>query len=134
MPGYRLILSDKNEVFISLDKLNEDCVERIRHAITNKISIEEYLNNFTKHITTKYEKKKPARLIIESDSQEVKPQKKKKLIIEDTTPVSPEEYILKPKKKQSRKNINIKGNNITMKQGKKKRRLLIVDSADTEKV
>ena len=134
VPGYRLILSDKNEVFISLDKLNEDCVERIRHAITNKISIEEYLNNFTKHITTKYEKKKPARLIIESDSQEVKPQKKKKLIIEDTTPVSPEEYILKPKKKQSRKNINIKGNNITMKQGKKKRRLLIVDSADTEKV
>ena len=135
VPGYKLILSDKNEVFISLDKLNEDCVERIREDVNHKVTIEDYLFNFTKPITTEYEKKKPERLIIESDSQEVKPKKKNKLLIEDTTPVSQEEFILEPKKKQSRKKVLIRGNNNkSVKRGQKKRRLLIVDSADTEKV
>jgi hypothetical protein len=135
VPGYKLILSDKNEVFISLNKLDDECVERIRNDISHKGSIEDYLEKFTKPITTEYEKKKPEKLIIETDSEEVKPEKKKKLIIEETTPVSPEEFILEPKKKQSRKNVVLRGNKTKkLKKTQKKRKLLIVDSTDTEKV
>jgi hypothetical protein len=82
---------------------------------------------------TTYRKKKPGRLIIESDDDEIKPNKKK-IIIEKTTPVSQEEFIMvkKPTKKvkirgdpknKTRRNPNIK-----------KRRLLIVESDNTEKV
>ena len=134
VPGYKLVLSDKGEVFIPLNKLNEECVERIREDVNHKISIEDYLFNFTKPITTEYEKKKPERLIIESDSQEVKPEKKKKLIIEETTPVSEEEFVLEPRKKQSRKKVVLRGNNKSVKRNQKKRRLLIVDSTATEKI
>jgi len=133
VPGYKLIQSSEGDVFISLNKLDDEYVERIKEAIHNKISIDVYLYNFTKPLTTKYEKKKPTRIVIESDSKELKPEKKKKIIIEETQPVSPEEYFI-PKKKQSRKKVVIKGKNKTVKQTQKKRRLLIADSSDTEKI
>ncbi len=137
VPGYKLIKSDKDEIFISLDELNEDCLVNIRRSIDDKVSIEEYLDKFTKPLTTNYEKKKPERLVIESDSDKVKPEKKKKLIIEETTPVSSEEYVLKPvaKKRQTKKKqIKLKGKNVQKKNNTKKRRLLIVDSSSTETV
>jgi hypothetical protein len=137
VPGYKLIQSDKGEIFISLGELNEDCLENIEKSIDDKVSIEEYLDKFTKPITTNYEKKKPERLVIESDSDKVKPEKKKKLIIEETTPVSSEEYVLKPvgKKRQSKKKqIKLKGKQVVSKNNTKKRRLLIVDSSSTEEI
>ena len=135
VPGYKLIVADDGDVFISLNKLDKECVEGIRQSITHKVSIEDYLYNFTKPLTTDYEKKKPNRLVIESDSEEVKPEKKKKLIIEETSPLSNEEFIIEPKKKQSRKKVIIRGTkNKSVKRNQKKRRLLIVDSTDTEKV
>ena len=137
VPGYKLIQSDKGEIFISLDELNEECLEKVKDSIDDKVSIEKYLDKFTKPLTTNYEKKKPERLIIETDSDKEKPEKKKKLIIEETTPVSSEEYILKPvgKKRQSKKKqIKLKGKNVQKKTNTKKRRLLIVDSSSTEKV
>ena len=137
VPGYKLIQSDKNEIFISLDELNEDCLVNIRRSIDDKVSIEEYLDKFTKPLTTNYERKKPERLVIETDSDKVKPEKKKKLIIEETTPVSSEEYVLKPvaKKRQTKKKqIKLKGKNVQKKNNTKKRRLLIVDSSSTEEV
>ena len=137
VPGYKLIQSDKGEIFISLDKLNEDCLEKVENSIDDKVSIEEYLEKFTKPLTTNYEKKKPVRILIESDSDKVKPEKKKKLIIEETTPVSSEEYILKPvgKKRQSKKKqIKLKGKQVAPKTNTKKRRLLIVDSSSTEEI
>ena len=76
-------------------------------------------------------------LVIESDSEEIKPvkEKKKKLIIEDTTPISSEEFILLPNKKKSRKRVLVRDNkNKTAKKNKNKRRLLIVDSSSTEKI
>ena len=103
VPSYKLVQTDEGDIFISLDKLNEDCVERIRETIHNKVTIETYLDHFTKPVKT-YEKKKSDRLIIESDSDEevkpktVKPKKiKKPLIIEE--PIS-EEFILNPSKKK----------------------------------
>ena len=136
VPNYKLIKSDKDDIFISLKQLNDTCLENIENAIENKISIEEYLENYTTPPKTEYEKKKPQRLLIESDSEEkeLKP-KKKKVIIEQTTPVSPEEFVMMPKKKQTRK-VVIKGepkNKSRRRPDIKKRRLLIVES-DTEKV
>ena len=136
VPNYKLIKSDKGDIFISLDKLNDDYDKRIEDSITNKMSIEEYLEDFVLPTKTVYEKKKPQRLLIESDSEEneVKP-KRKKIIIEKTSVVSPEEFIIFPKKKPSKK-ILVKGepkNKTKRKPGIKKKKLLIVDS-DTEKV
>jgi len=137
VPGYKLIQSDKGDIFISLDKLSEECLEKVNESINDKISIEDYLDKFTKPLTTKYEKKKPERLVIESDSDKIRPVKKKKLIIEETTPVSPEEFILKPlrkTRKSKKKQLKLKGEKNIKRTNTKKRRLLIVDSSSTENI
>jgi hypothetical protein len=111
IPGFKLIQSNEGEVFISLDKLNNNCVERIRNDMAQTSSVENYLKNFTKPTKTKYEKKKPKRLLIESDSEDsviVKKKPEKKIIKEDIE-ISPEEFVIKPAKK-SRKKLEIKGN------------------------
>jgi hypothetical protein len=110
VPGYKLIQTDKGDVFISLDKLND---EYMKETTKDKISIEEYLEKFTKPITSKNIKPKLERLIIETDSQE----NRKKNIVE-TPPVSQEEYVLKPIKKKGqtkKKQVQLKGNNNTKK-------------------
>jgi hypothetical protein len=130
---YRIVKSDKDDIFIPLDKLNEKCVERIEDAIDDKISIEEYLEDFKITKKTKYEKKKCLLVDSDTDDDEVKP-KKNKIIFEKTGVVSPEEYILKPKKPTRKVEIRGEPKNKTKRQpGIKKRRLLIVES-DTEKV
>jgi hypothetical protein len=135
VPNFKIINSDKGDIFISLDKLNKDCLKNVEESIDNNISIEGYLENFVMPKKTTYNKKKPQRLIIEEekDEKEIKP-KKKKIIVEETTPVSPEEFVLV--KKKSTKKIAIKGetkNKTKRNPSVKKRRLLIVES-DTEKV
>jgi hypothetical protein len=132
VPNLKLIESNEGEVFISLNKLNEECVDKIRTAIANKESIDEYIEKFKKPIAATYEKKKPARLQVESDSDEKQPvQRKKKLIIEETKPISPEEYILKPTKKQTKRKVVLKGNAKTKKIIKKP---LIVKSSSSENI
>jgi hypothetical protein len=137
VPNFKIIKSDKGEVFIPLDKLNENCMENIKNAFKNKSSIEEYLTKFKMPPKTVYEKKKI--LIIESDDDTSKidiKKKKKKIIVEQTKPVSSEQYIEKLNKKQTRKLI-IKGepkNKSKRRPDIKKRKLLIVESDSTEKV
>ena len=149
IPTLKVIQSDENDVFISLDKLNHECVEKINEDIDQQITIEDYLENFTKPIKTQYEKKKPTRLIIESNSDEpvVKPKKKKKkILIEETSSVThaiEEEPLENPNKdtkvkqvkpnEKSKKNIKIRGNNASKKNIKKKK-FLIVDSSNTEEL
>ena len=90
VPTLKFIKSDENDIFISLDKLNRECVEKIKEDIDEQITIEDYLKKFTKPIKTQYEKKKPKPFIIESDTDEplVKPKRKeKKLVIEEDTPI-----------------------------------------------
>jgi hypothetical protein len=138
VPGYKLIQSSEKDVFISLNKLHDECIDNIRQAISVKISIENYLENFKRPLTTNYKNKKPARLIIESDSdKQGKPEKKKKIIIEETSPLSPDEYILQPvgkKRKTKKREIKIKGKQVIPKNTTKKRKLLIVDSSSTENI
>jgi hypothetical protein len=134
VPSFRLIQSNKDEIFISLDKLNGECVERIREALNTKVTIEEYLEKFIKPISTKYTKKKPAGLIIESDSEEIKPKKNKKLVAEETS-ISPEEYVLKPatKKRRKRKVVVRDEKNKTAKKGVRAKKMLLASSS-TDKI
>ena len=102
VPSYKLILNNEGNAFISLNKLNSDCVERLYETIENPINISEYLQNFVKPKTTSYIKKKPNKPILilsESDNEDeiVEPdlepkskpkvQRKKKIIIEEESPL-----------------------------------------------
>ena len=140
VPGYKLIETDKDDIFISIRDLKEEGVNIIRDAFNTKITIKEYLEKFIKPSTTKYIKKKPA-LIIEEDEEENKPtpkatqklpiKPKTKLIIEETSPIPVEEFIETPKK-QTKKKLVLKGRKT--KKNIVKKKLLIVDSSTTESV
>ena len=109
VPNFKIIKSDKGDIFISLDKLSEDCLENIEKSMREKISIEKYLQDFRMPTKTVYQKKKP--LLIESDDEKetiIEKKKRKKIIVEKTVPISPEKFIEQPNKKPSRK-ILIKG-------------------------
>jgi hypothetical protein len=136
VPNFKIVKSNRGDVFISINELNEECIDNIQESIRNKITIEEYLEKFSLPPKTIYKKKKP--LLIESDSEgeekDLKP-KKKKIIIEETTPVTIEKEIIY-NKKPSRK-VKVRGepkNKTRRRPDVKKRKLLIVDSSTTEKV
>jgi hypothetical protein len=140
IPGYKLIESNTNEVFISLKNLsNNDCMNEIREAILEKKSISYYLEHFTKNPTTKYTKKKPLLIVEEDDSQEedngkkknlnVKKNavKKKNLIIEETSPVS-EEILIFPKKTKKNREKKYVEKRKPNPNTKTKKKLLIIES------
>ena len=84
IPKLKIIQTEETEVFISLDKLNGECVEKINESIRNKISIEDYLINFTKKTKSNYSKKKPLQLIIEDDDEEIsQPIQEKNAIVQE---------------------------------------------------
>ena len=70
IPGYKLIQSNDNDIFISLNNLNgTECEEIVQSAIRNKINIENYLENFVKISTNKYKKEKH-QLILQDDDED----------------------------------------------------------------
>jgi hypothetical protein len=102
VPAFKLIETDKNDVFISLDKLI-DCeykneIDEVLKSETI-IIVDEFLREFN---PKKLGKKK---LIVEEDSENEEPvkkpkkQPKKKLIVESSSPVSSEEFVLNKKGK-----------------------------------
>jgi hypothetical protein len=56
IPGYKLVVNDKNETFISLDKLEDPSM--IDKAFETRMSIKEYLIQFTKKALALNVKKK----------------------------------------------------------------------------
>jgi len=136
IPGYKIIESNTNEVFLSLENLSTvDCLNEIREAILEKKSISYYLEHFTKNPTTKYTKKKPL-LIEEEESEEennVKENsvKKKNLIIEDTTPVS-EEILIFPKKTRKNREKKYVEKRKPNPNTKTKKKLLIIESSSPD--
>ena len=67
IPSYKIIQSNENESFISMEQIeNSDCANKIRNAINNKISIEDYLKGFEKNVVNK--QKTPNKIIIEQDN------------------------------------------------------------------
>ena len=93
IPNFKYIESDQGEIFISLDKLNtndKDCFDKIKYEIMNKVSIDEYLKNFTV----------PSGKKVGGFMDENKPIKKGTLIIEENIIV---ENI--PNKNKTKKNL-----------------------------
>jgi hypothetical protein len=129
IPNFKIIQSDKGDVFISLNVIIEECLINIQNAIRNKISIQEYLDEFFMPPKTTYKKKNPL-LIEEIDIEKPKDIKKPKKIeeqnkieeekkIEKPEPDSPEEFIMQPTNKKSRKVYINKGE--TKNKSRKKR-------------
>ena len=131
IPGYKIVSSNEGDIFISLDKLNDEYVERIYNAFDTSITIETFLQEFTKPKKTTYIKKKPNIIIVDSDSEDevdIKPKKqpakkppvkkqpaKKKIVVEEETPVK------KPlvKKQPAKKKIVVEEETPVKKQTKK---------------
>ena len=85
IPNYKIVQSDKGEIFIPLRDIN--CIEKINEIIYNKISVEEYLEDFTKNSKTIYHKKTKCK-----ELEEPLPNKKesRKIIIENDEIIQPQ--------------------------------------------
>jgi len=128
VPGYKLIRTNTGDTEISLDKLNDDCVERIRTAINTKVSVAAYLKSFKKPTTTVYKKKIP--FAIEAEQPEDNPARKTKMVIEEeAVAISPEEVFELPKKKRTRRKIAVARNGRS-RTAKTKRPLVVASSSD----
>jgi len=57
IPGFKIIETDNKEIFISLNNITGKCLNKINKAITNKFTIQSYLQNFNKQNINK--KKQP---------------------------------------------------------------------------
>jgi hypothetical protein len=102
IPNYKFIQSDTGDVFISL--ANIKCREKIREIIGDNLSVETYLEDFTKHSKTNYQIKTKCKDDDLGELEQVeKPKKNKKkpvLVVEEEV----EAVIEKPKQsKQSKK-------------------------------
>jgi hypothetical protein len=133
VPGYKMIQTETGDTEISLDKLQGECLERIREAINSKVSFAAYLAAFNKLPTTTYKKKVP--FVIEDDRPPRQPKPRAKTIVEETRQVPPDEIIELPKKKRTRRKIAVvKGaHNRTAKTTQRKRAFLIASSSSPDK-
>ena len=138
-PGFKIIEDDEQSIFISLNKLLvTENTENINNSILNKITIESYLDSFTKNIKPKPVKKiinPRVKLIIKEDDEsevnsEVNLEEKINQIkptiniVEESKDI-PVDFIKKPKKS---KKVRIVAINKKKQQTVKKRKLLIDDS------
>ena len=48
IPNYKLILSDKNEIFVPMKDLKESCKKTIDNAFSRQTNIQNYLKEFVK--------------------------------------------------------------------------------------
>jgi len=108
VPEFKLIIDESNNYFIPINKLQDDCIDNIRQAFDNKVSIHEYLDTFIKPKA----KSTKLRINIEDD---VKPPtfkkmpKKRTLNIIDTSPTDAVPT------KTKRSNVILKGRKQTKK-------------------
>jgi hypothetical protein len=59
VPSYRIVSSDKNDIFIPINEVKQDCMSELNYALNNEITIEDYLKKFVKI-------KKPKRVNVKS--------------------------------------------------------------------
>ena len=133
IPGFKFIESADGNVFIPLNNISSLCNDKIKESIENKITIENYLQKFTKMVKASIKKpsKKPSKkpLIIEEDiedrnEEDINP--KKSLIIEEEVAIEKEPVVLK---KKTRKN---RGKKVEEKRKKNKPKLIVVSSSSNE--
>ena len=111
VPEFKLIIDENNHYEIPMNKLNDDCIDKIRNAMDNKVDISEYLNTFIK--SQNKNKSKSTRINLLND--DVKPPtfkkmpKKKLNIIEEST------ALVEAPTKKKRSNVVLKGRTKTKK-------------------
>jgi len=116
IPLYKLVQNQNSDVFIALTVLKDGCIERIRQAIENKVTVTEYLVNFTKPVKKTYQKKKPLKIVdTDTEKEDTPEQNNNDADIEDKNrPVTSEEFIFIPNKNKNKsktkKQLVIKGN------------------------
>jgi hypothetical protein len=93
IPNYKVIQSDKGEIFIPLRDIT--CIEKMSEIITNGITIEDYLKDFTKFSKTNYQKKTKCKENEESEEPQKVKKNKNKIVIESKKDVKvPEDVAL----------------------------------------
>jgi hypothetical protein len=70
IPSFKYIQSNEGDIFIDLDILKEDCVIKLQDDIRTRISVKDFLQNYTKKTSKKYERKKLLPLEIEGEFSE----------------------------------------------------------------
>ena len=115
VPNFKLIESDKQDVFISLDHVKGECLENINQSFDNKLDIEEFLSNFKRPVVNQQINRPDG----DSDDEVVvirKPAKKivRKIVVEESPlmeelkpEVEPE--LVTVKKTKKRKYVNKRG-------------------------
>jgi len=48
VPSYKVISTDKNDIFISLNELKQNCYDEVKTVFDSEITIEDYLKSFVK--------------------------------------------------------------------------------------
>ena len=92
IPNYKLVQSNTGDVFISLANIR--CVEKIREIINDNLSVENYLDDFTKHSKTNYQVKTKCK---DDKMGELEKPKKNTIVVENEE--EKEELVIeKPKK------------------------------------
>ena len=142
IPNFKMVENEEGNYFISINKLNDECLDRIQDAFNEKINIKEYLQEFTKPKKNIYTKKKP--LVIEEDDlienkgedinkndKKLEKKKAKKIKIDESPTLSIDELLIIPSKKKSKKKIIIKGKKQTKKNNKD---LLILESSSPDSI
>jgi hypothetical protein len=120
IPGYKIIQNSSNEIFISLNEINnEECINTLLIEIENKMDIDSYLQNFQKvfkknrllKIEYVEEGEEGERVEEEVKSIKGRPKKiNKKLSIEEVSPIITENVISIPNKKTRKtKQVVLKG-------------------------
>jgi hypothetical protein len=127
IPKNRLIITNSNDYFIGIDKIKEECNEKIVDEIRNKITFEDYLKNFVKPKKTNISQKKKKLLIIEDeDTEEIVPVNKENLIDKNIVNENEDNKNNKTKKK----NVVLKGNKTNTKKNKKE--IIVLDNSEEE--
>jgi hypothetical protein len=128
IPNYKLVkdMNTNSNAFISVNKLNSGCVERIINAISGIQSIETFLENV--NITNIQKPTKKKKLIIESDTESIgnKPDSKKG----NSKLTSSSSVIILPKtgkKSKKKKKVLIKGDKLKTNTKKQKPRKFIIE-------
>ena len=110
VPEFKLIIDENNNYLIPINKLHEECIDKIRNAMDNKPIINEYLDTFIKPKmkSTKRE------IIIDED---IKPQTFKKMPKKKPLTIMPdlEEPVAAAPTKTKRSKIILKGRTQTKK-------------------
>jgi hypothetical protein len=106
VPQFKIIVNDEKNYFISLRTIKDNaCFSKIEEAFREKISISDYLETFTKEVSTKYAKRKPI-LILEEEAREDEKENEKEQ--EQKIAEKTDEKEQKPEEQKKEKVITIK--------------------------